>query len=95
VFLVAPWLVERMGGPVHLAVNTMSFQHMTSRNLQYYGALMRALDTRMVYLLNRIVRRDPTDVPIAEYPFLSQYRIAMDRPFRDHWRELVLLAVGG
>jgi hypothetical protein len=95
VLLVAPWLVERLGGPVHLAVNTMSFQHMTRRNLEYYGTLLATLGTKMLYMVNRVGRRDPTDVPLAEYPFLPQYRPAMDRPFGERWRELLLLAARG
>jgi len=95
VLLVAPWLVERLAGPVHLAVNTMSFQHMTRRNLEYYGALLATLGTKMLYMVNRVGRRDPTDVPLAEYPFLPQYRPAMDRPFGERSRELLLLAARG
>lgn len=56
-----------------LIVNTMSMQHMTPANLAYYGARIAACRPAGLYLVNRTVKRDPTDTPLDAYPFLTDF----------------------
>jgi hypothetical protein len=62
-----------------LVINTMSMQHMTADNLDWYDGQFRARPPRCMYLVNRTTKRDPTDVPFADYPFLSMFNTVSER----------------
>lgn len=62
-----------------LVVNTMSMQHMTADNLRWYDAQFQARPPRCMYLVNRVVKRDPTDVPFGDYPWLSRFSTESER----------------
>jgi hypothetical protein len=60
---------------VDIVINTMSMQHMSSRNLTYYFGHIERLDPEFIYLVNRNIKRDPTDTEIQNYPIPSSYII--------------------
>lgn len=62
-----------------LVINTHSFQHMTADNLRWYDARFRQSPPSCMYLVNRVVKRDDTDVEFAEYPFLSMFNTEDER----------------
>jgi hypothetical protein len=76
---VAPWLLPALSEKIDVAVNTVSFQHMSLANLQYYGDVFKRYGVEQIFHVNRTVRRDPTDVMPEDYPFRSNYRLAMRR----------------
>lgn len=86
VVLATPWKMTDLPRGVDLAVNTMSFQHMDSANLEFYFGQIGRLGTRRMYLVNRNRRRDPSDVPIDEYPIPPGMRLERDQkwPLGDH-----------
>jgi putative sugar O-methyltransferase len=65
-------------GRVDVAINTMSFQHMTIENIRYYLGQLDALGADAVFLVNRDTQRDPTDVPISRYPRPAGFRVESD-----------------
>ena len=65
-------------GAVDVAINTMSFQHMTRDNINYYLGQIDRLGAEAVFLVNRDELRDPTDVPISQYSRPSRYRVELD-----------------
>ena len=62
-----------------LVINTMSMQHMTPRNLDWYAARFRAEPPACMYLVNRVVKRHATDVEMNRYPFLSLFDPVAER----------------
>lgn len=72
--LVAPWRLDRIPGPIDVAANFLSFQHMDAGNLAYYGDALTALDTGHLFHFNRVTRRDPHDFGADDYPFRADYR---------------------
>lgn len=62
-----------------LVVNTMSMQHMTAANLDWYDQRFRAAPPQCIYLVNRVVKRDPTDVEFRDYPFLPLFNVESER----------------
>ena len=62
-----------------LVVNTHSFQHMTERNLRWYDARFRENPPACMYLVNRVIKKDGTDVPFSEYPWLGMYSTVDER----------------
>jgi len=79
--IVAPWRLTGLGLTADTAINTVSFQHMSMRNLEFYGDAMAALGVRQLYHVNRDVKRDPTDVPCSSYPFRDRFEVALSREF--------------
>jgi len=79
IVIVAPWLLPMLTENIDIAVNTVSFQHMSLANLQYYGDIFKRYGVERIFHVNRIVRRDPTDVMPDDYPFRRNYRLAMRR----------------
>ena len=66
-----------------LLINTMSMQHMTPSNLAYYDAKMRQNPPKCLYLVNRRTKRDRTDTPIQDYPFLPLFDCLSERMLTD------------
>lgn len=62
-----------------LVINTHSFQHMLPSNLDWYHQRFVAAPPRCMYLVNRVVKRDPTDVEFASYPFLTMFNTVEER----------------
>jgi len=58
---------------VDLLVNTMSMQHMSKMNLDFYFEQIGRLKPKKLYLVNRNTARDQSDVPIENYPIPSDY----------------------
>ena len=58
---------------VDIVVNTMSMQHMTNKNLNYYFTQIERLHPKYLYLVNRNIKRDPTDIEIQNYPIPLGY----------------------
>lgn len=81
VFLMAPWMLPHLNAPIDLTINTMSFQHMNEENLKFYFGQIDRLRSHWIYLVNRNVKRDPTDVPIDRYPIPSVYEMKKDSDY--------------
>ncbi len=64
VVLMGPWCLGSVAAD--LAINTMSFHHMTHEAVEFY--LKRLAGVRALYSVNRLKAFDPTDVPADEYP---------------------------
>lgn len=58
---------------VDIVINTMSMQHMTNKNLKYYFQQIDRLSPKVIYLVNRNIKRDPTDIEIQNYPITNGY----------------------
>jgi putative sugar O-methyltransferase len=74
--LVAPWRLDRIAGPVEVAANFLSFQHMDQANLEWYGAAIETLAVEHLFHFNRAGNRDPHDFGADDYPFRAGFRIA-------------------
>lgn len=87
IFIVPPWLLPKIAMHVDLAVNTMSFQHMTEENLGYYFGMIEKFQCRYIYFVNRNHKSDPTDVIVDRYPVPSRYALRSRAlyPFSDHF----------
>lgn len=57
----------------NIVINTMSMQHMTRTNLDYYFAEIKRLQPDYMYLVNRNIKRDSSDVEIQHYPIPKGY----------------------
>lgn len=73
--IVAPWALPSLNCSVDVAINTMSFQHMTRDNLHYYFDELDRLETSRMYLVNRNEVRDRSDVIIDDYPIPPRFRL--------------------
>jgi len=60
---------------VDIVVNTMSMQHMSEENLKYYFNQINRLNPALIYLVNRNIKRDPTDIEIQNYPVPKRYKV--------------------
>ena len=60
---------------VDVVVNIMSMQHMSKKNLEYYFGEISRINPKYLYLVNRNIKRDPSDIEVQNYPVPSQYRI--------------------
>jgi len=83
VVIVAPWMLDKLTQHVDLLVNTMSFQHMTRENIDYYFSFITKLNVKHFYHVNRVIKRDPTDIVAAEYPVPDD----MQAVFSKKWYE--------
>jgi hypothetical protein len=59
-------------------INTMSFQHMNKVNIEYYFSNIFRIQPRKIYLVNRSVKRDLTDISIFDYPNDPRYRLVRE-----------------
>lgn len=75
VVLLPPWCLPSLRVPITTLVNTHSFQHMMGESITYYLQQAERLRAQYLYLVNRDVKRDPTDVPISQYPFPASYTL--------------------
>ncbi len=76
---------------VDIVVNTMSMQHMTNQNLKYYFGQIERLHPRYIYLVNRNVKRDPTDIEIQNYPIPFRYnRSTTNAIYSKNYSEVLL-----
>jgi len=75
IFIIAPWLLEKLNIKMDLAINTMSFQHMTLGNIKYYFDIIYRHKTKFIYFVNRNAKRDPTDVIVDDYPIPKSYSL--------------------
>lgn len=73
--LVAPWLLDRIPGPIDTLANFLSFQHMDAANLAWYGDAIEALGVRHVFHINRSTKREGYDFGVDEYPFRAAFDI--------------------
>lgn len=80
VVFVAPWLLGELTEKVDICINTASFQHMTMANLKYYGRHLNRLESEYIFHQNRTSVRDPTDVPVDDYPFRGDFNVVWRRP---------------
>lgn len=74
---------EEWGGS-DLLVNTHSFQHMTPGNIEYYDAKFREAPPRLMYSVNRVVKRDDTDTVFGDYPWLPLYSTVSEQRIKKH-----------
>ena len=56
-------------------VNTMSFQHMNLRNIEFFFSHLFRIQPKKMYFVNRLEKRDPTDISILDYPKNVNYRL--------------------
>jgi putative sugar O-methyltransferase len=91
--LLPPWLLPAVTGRVDLIVNTVSFNHMDRRNLNFYFGEIGRLQAKRLYLVNRNWKREPTDVAIDDYPIPSEFKLVDDQPWllAPHVRERTYL----
>lgn len=75
--LVAPWRLDRIPGPIDVAANFLSFQHMDADNLAWYGAAIEALGIGSIFHLNRLTTRDPHDLAADDYPFRGRFHSSL------------------
>ncbi len=54
---------------------------MDLQNLRFYFGEIERIHPNMLYLVNRNSKRDPTDVPIDDYPIPSYLQMVDDRPW--------------
>jgi len=80
IVILAPWKLPDLGGEINLLINTMSFQHMSRENLDYYFAELDRLKVKWMYLVNRDTQRDPTDVIVSQYPIPKCYTVLYRKP---------------
>jgi hypothetical protein len=79
IVILPAWKLPSVVEPMTLLINTMSFQHMMPESVRFYLSQADRLQTRFLYLVNRDSKRDPTDLPITQYPLPDSYRIASRR----------------
>lgn len=72
---VTPWDLPKLNAKIDLFINTMSFQHMTQENLEYYFGEIARLKPKYLFLVNRNWKRDPTDVIMDDYPIPKDYQL--------------------
>ncbi|MHA1676154.1 MAG: putative sugar O-methyltransferase [Candidatus Njordarchaeales archaeon] len=81
VLLLPPWLLPKLDIKIDLFINTMSFQHMTRENIEYYLSEINRLNTENLFLVNRDWIRDKTDVKISDYPIPSRYWLVKEESY--------------
>jgi len=81
VLLLPPWLLPKLDIKIDLFINTMSFQHMTRGNIEYYFSEVNRLNTENIFLVNRDWKRDKTDVKISDYPIPSRYQLMKEESY--------------
>ncbi len=74
IVILPPWKLPELEEEIDLLINTASFQHMMPEAVSFYLSQAGRLKARTIYLMNRNVKRDPTDLVISEYPIPSGYR---------------------
>jgi len=84
--ILPPWELAKTDNSFDLLVNTMSFQHMSKENINYYFSEIERLNIKNLFLVNRDTVRDPSDVKISDYPIPSKYRLVKqdNYPFSRH-----------
>lgn len=76
---------------VDVVINTMSMQHMNGSNLEYYFHEIARLNPKILFLLNRNIKRDPTDTEIQNYPIPTNFKVKKsNRIFSKHYDEMIL-----
>lgn len=92
--VVAPWMLPKLDFNFDLFINTMSFQHMTKENLDYYFSEIERLNIDNLFLVNRDSVRDPTDLKISDYPISSKYELTKEDeyPFSKHLLKIYSIA---
>ena len=73
--ILPPWLLPTLSTKADVVLNTMSFQHMNSQNLEFYSDYFKTIDLRFLYQVNRSTVRDPEDVVVANQPWQSKAEI--------------------
>ena len=86
VLLVAPWMLPKMNLKFDLFVNTMSFQHMDKKNLDYYLSEIDRLGIPNLFLVEGTIRYEPGEVNFDSYPMPGKYKLFKEDkyPFSDH-----------
>jgi hypothetical protein len=76
-----------------IAINTMSFQHMNFNQIKTYFCLMKELNTKFIYYLNRISIRDAGDTSCLNYPIDQKYKLIISNYWqgKDHLERLFKL----
>ena len=90
--IIPPWRLTELKGRASLVFNSMSFQHMDTRNHAFYGEIMRLYQARRLYHVNRqiVAPNDRTaEVPARFYSFLEQFSIVEDEEMDGRWIEVV------
>lgn len=65
--------ISELDGQIELLINTMSMQHMSKMNLVFYFEQINRLNVSSLYLVNRNVIRDASDVKMENYPIPDSY----------------------
>jgi putative sugar O-methyltransferase len=74
IFLLNGDEISDLDCQIDLLINTMSMQHMTQKNLEFYFHHINRLRIQFMYLVNRNTIRDETDVKLENYPIPETYR---------------------
>ena len=73
--LCPPYLLPYLNMNFDLHISTMSYQHMTKNNLDFYFREIKRLKVKYLFLNNRTIKRDSTDIPIDDYDLRDKYEI--------------------
>lgn len=73
VFLLNGEEISELTDQVDLMINTMSMQHMTEMNLDFYFEHIQRLVIPYLYLVNRNTLRDLEDIKFEDYPIPNSY----------------------
>jgi len=73
VYLLNGEEISELSDQIDLVINTMSMQHMTQMNLDFYFEEINRLNIPYLYLVNRNILRDLSDVKFEDYPIPNSY----------------------
>jgi len=81
IFLIAPFMLHEINIKLDLVINTMSFQHMTKKNIDYYFRFINEKEILNLYYVNRTIKRDESDVVEQDYPIDKKFILTHDEEF--------------
>lgn len=87
VTLLLPCDIDSLLGKVDLVINTMSFQHMTQKNINDYFHFINLSLPKFLYLVNRNIKRDETDVVIDNFPISNKFKKIFDKNFQTNFHK--------
>tara|TARA_B100000989_G_scaffold47329_1_gene30799 strand:+ start:882 stop:1838 length:957 start_codon:yes stop_codon:yes gene_type:complete len=79
VIILPPSLLYKISNKISLFINTMSFQHMNLKSINFYLKEASRLETKNLFLNNRDWIRDPSDIKISDYPIPKKYKKFLDK----------------
>ncbi|MFH0837422.1 MAG: putative sugar O-methyltransferase [Candidatus Aenigmatarchaeota archaeon] len=78
VVICPPWLLKYVKNKFDLVINTMSFQHMSIENLIFYFSQINRLNIDKIFLVNRNIEHDKSDIRADNYPIDKSYKLTKE-----------------